>query len=94
MRSPPIIRAAAWLTRENFPAHRALDPNGLQASFDEWLRDAERITKEFERDGGIVERVVIDPDQLVTWCRSRGCDVNSRARAQFAIETLDQSRKH
>jgi hypothetical protein len=73
-------RAVAWFTRRNHLQHRALDPGGLPATFDEWLAHTE---------GGLtratpVLRVVIDPVQFSTWCRAASCEADAAARAAFA----------
>ena len=73
-------RAVAWFTRRNYLQHRALDPGGLPATFDEWLARAE---------GGLVRatptlRVVIDPVQFSAWCRAASREADAAARAAFA----------
>jgi hypothetical protein len=72
--------AIAWFTRRNYPKHRALDPTGLPATFDEWL---EYAGGEVHRTGRAL-RVVIDPTQFSTWCRIASRDTDAAARAAFA----------
>lgn len=81
------IDVCAWFTRENFAAHKALDPKGLHATFDEWLHQAEGKLEELKRHGIVVRPVVIDPNELAAWCRSEGRKVDGAARAAFATVT-------
>jgi hypothetical protein len=84
MNKSVMIAGLAWLTKANFAAHRRLDPTGLQQTFEQWLRSAERIEQETQARGIKVRRVEIDPDALAAWCRDRGVAVNSKARGLFA----------
>lgn len=76
----PRRRAVAWFTRRNYLQHRALDPGGLPATFDEWLAQAEgAVTRATP-----ALRIVIDPVQFSTWCRATSCQADAAARAAFA----------
>jgi len=79
-----MIDVVAWFTRENFDAHRKLDPHGLQPTFDDWLRDAQRGMEQLKRDGLAPETVVIDPADFAEWCGDTGRKVDGRARSAFA----------
>lgn len=75
---PARGHAVPWFTRRNYLQHRALDPGGLPATFDEWLAHAE---------GGQATpglRVVIDPIQFSAWCRAASREADAAARAAFA----------
>jgi hypothetical protein len=74
-----------WFTRENYAAHRALDPDGLQMSFDEWIQTVERGLKQLELQGIVPARVVIDPTDFAAWCRGEGREINGDARMAFAV---------
>lgn len=73
-------RVIVWFTRRNYPRHRALDPSGLPATFDEWLAstgyDVERTSPAL--------RVVIDPTGFAAWCRAASCQPDASARTLFA----------
>lgn len=79
-RLPPLRRSVAWFTRRNYLAHRALDPAGLPATFDEWRsRAVEQGDQEHQRI-----RVVFSPRQFSAWCRAEGRAADASARASFA----------
>jgi len=76
----PLRRSVAWFTRKNYLAHRALDPAGLPATFDEWRSRA--VQQVEQEDQGI--RVVFSPRQFSAWCRAEGRAADASARATFA----------
>lgn len=69
-----------WFTRKNYAMHRALDPSGLPATFDEWLASmAYAVARAIP-----APRVVIDPVRFAAWCRANSRLADSSARAAFA----------
>ena len=80
-----IALSVVWLTPENFAAHRRLDPVGLPATFDEWLRSAESAVAQLALAGQEFERITIDPHELAAWCAAEGMKVDGAARAAFVV---------
>jgi hypothetical protein len=81
--------AIVWFTRKNYTAHRALDPEGLPPTFDEWRAHVGHHT-------GLKRpylRVVFCPGQLAAWCRAEGREIDASARAAFAEISATQSRR-
>jgi hypothetical protein len=84
---PP--RAIVWFTRRNYAAHRALDPEGLPPTFDEWRAGA---GQQSDPQRPYV-RVVFSPKQLAAWCRAEGRQIDASARTAFAQIVGRQSRR-
>ena len=82
--------ASAWFRREDYERFRALAPDGagLPAMFDEWEKEALRQLAQFSKQGIVVEKIVIDPDQFVAWCRTAKIEPNQKARTQYAVFRL------
>ena len=70
-------QSAIFVDRENIPA-----------TYDKWLRRAERTEKEFKRQGTITERVYLDPVEFAGWCATRGRRINAAARMNFATKAV------
>ncbi len=85
------MRAAAivWFTRKNYAAHRALDPEGLPPTFDEWQAHVRQQTGQKRP----YMRVVFSPGQLAAWCRAEGREIDASARTEFAAIVATQSRR-
>ena len=86
--------AVAWFRRAEYPVHRALDPENLQDTFDEWERNARKVRRQLKRGGVHTTPVLLSPEELIAWCRERLCAIGPRARAELAAERLaEQSRQ-
>lgn len=83
-----------WYRREDWDALKRIfvDPDDLHDTFDEWRKAAGNLESNLRRDGHVVERAYIDPETFPDWCRSRGLNIDARARSQFASEFV--SEKH
>lgn len=83
-----IIRAIgiAWYHPEDYDACLRImaDRHTLPGRFDVWLAKAEAIEKERTSLGYVVVRAFIDPKTFPDWCRSRGLNVDSQARMEYA----------
>jgi hypothetical protein len=82
-----IAMAVAWMNKQDWPRWLAIDPE-FQPDYDHWLKRTEAAVKEIEATGAFVEKVIIDPDEFVEWCRINGRKVNSRGRSAYAALTL------
>lgn len=81
--------ATVWFTRKNYVAHRALDPEGLAPTFDEWRAGIDEHTGE-QRPS---VRVVFSPGKFTAWCREEGREIDDSARTAFADIVATQSRR-
>ena len=84
--------AVAWMRKEDWPAWQSIDAD--LPAYDNWLRKIELLVKEIEKRGQIPEKVTVDPDEFVMWCRANGRQVERNARAQFAAELLTRKRRN
>jgi hypothetical protein len=81
-----IIRATgmAWYRREDYPRILKIMADKLPATYDEWLRGAERGERELKSKGHIIVRAMIDPETFPFWCHTRGLKLDSQARTTFS----------
>lgn len=78
-----------WLKPEDYPRFRAIFDD-VDDTYDEWLARMERGLTQLKGKGVHVNRVLIDPDELVEWCRTNGCEVDSHARGTYAAIVGEQ----
>ena len=85
----------AWYTRESWQRlMEVADDRGTgHDTFEEWERQASAGTRQLAAAGTNVCKVFIDIDALVAWCRDRGREVNSAARAEFTALQLQQQQR-
>jgi hypothetical protein len=62
----------------------AVDAANLDDSFEAWKRNAEGFERELRRKGIEIQRVHIDVDSLIAWCRSRNKAIDGEARSEYA----------
>jgi hypothetical protein len=87
-----VRMGVAWYTREPWATVRAvaIDPDNLEASYEDWVAMAERALQELAQTGLRLEKVAIDSQALLAWCQREGRPVDAEARAAFAAELLGQ----
>lgn len=75
-----------WYRAEDYGAIKRImaDRHTLPSSYHIWLMKAETGEKKYRREGYIVIRAYIDPETFPDWCRSRGLDIDSKARTEYA----------
>jgi hypothetical protein len=82
--------AVPWYGPGDWRALRlvAVDPEDLEASYEEWARLSALSCSELAADGFDVERIHVETEALIRWCVERCVPLDGRARAQFAWFTL------
>jgi len=88
--------SVGWYKPEDWDRLRDIseDRDELEDTFEEWESYALKALQEIESTGQILEKVMIDPEQLLRWCNSKGVAVNGSSRAEFAAWLMnnDQSK--
>jgi hypothetical protein len=86
----PEIRAMgfAWYTPAGWYRLREVADDLDGQTYLEFVTKAERIIAEFAAQGIRAEKVVIDVDDLVAWCRREGCKNDQKARAAYGAHLM------
>jgi hypothetical protein len=64
------------------------DREDLEETFAEWESLAEEKLRELRAQGLDAEKVTIDLEKLLAWCKSRGLSVDASTRSQYVAEML------
>lgn len=59
------------------------DSGNLPTSYNGWKALVERQVELIKGEGNIAIRADIDPEAFVSWCQSRGLEVNSQSKREF-----------
>jgi hypothetical protein len=80
----------AWYTREGWERLRELaaDRDALDYTFEDWERGALVAIRDLKSVGRQVNKVPVDIEALVAWCREHGRRLDSAARAEFVTHLL------
>jgi hypothetical protein len=81
-----IIGRLAWYHPEQWARllEVSVDRDSLEKTHDEWLCLAEKAMFDFKRTGISPQKVYIDIEELIAWCKVKKRPVNAAARAEFA----------
>ena len=81
-----------WYRREDWDRLLQIFPDraNLHDTYDEWLTDVRDGEKLVRREGNVVKRIIVDPDELAVWCASRGLEPVASARTEYVCEKMRQ----
>jgi hypothetical protein len=87
-----ILIGLAWYRRDQWARLRAASVNveDLDYTYDEWLRDAEKTFRELETSGKAIQKVHVDVEHLIAWCKKRGLELDGKARTRYVSEKVRQ----
>jgi len=66
------------------------DRNKLDDTFEQWERNALDALRMFERQGQRAEKVHVDVDALVSWCKDRRLPITGASRSRYVSFVLQQ----
>jgi hypothetical protein len=75
-----------WYDRATYPKILEVmaDRDLLPKTYDQWLKQAERVLEKSRRDGQRPIRAHIDPHKFVAWCQDNDWPADSMARLAYA----------
>jgi hypothetical protein len=77
------VIALAWYRPATWAQLKAIPEARIEISYDEFVRNFERLSQQFAARGVKVEKVVVDVDQMVTWCHRNGYAVDTIGRSIY-----------
>lgn len=86
------IVGVAWYRPEQRPRllEIAAGRESLHDTYAEWVAEASARFEEVQRMGIPVQKVEVDLDELVQWCRAQQQEINGEARSTFVAEKTRQ----
>jgi hypothetical protein len=90
------IFGVAWYRREQWSRLVELcsDADALDASYEDWLRNATARFTELTAAGLTLKRVDVDVERLLAWCLVQGRPVDNQARSEYAAKLLEDERRN
>ncbi len=89
----PTPVGVAWYKPDQWQELLAVsvDKDKLEATYDEWVEEAERVINELRRQGLHIVKVDVNIEELVAWCQSQNIPVNGEARSMYAAHKLQRT---
>lgn len=84
-RAGAVVLGLGWYRPEDRDRQLQViaDRDTMHGSYAAWLASAQQGERDLLAHGQPVERVIVDPDELASWCLIRGRAPDSAARAKF-----------
>ena len=94
MNDRDVVTGIAWYRRDQWTRLRELasDADKLEESYEDWLAGAQKTLVQMGVAGVHAQRVDVDLDELLRWCRAEGRAFDSAARAAFVAARLRLAR--
>jgi hypothetical protein len=85
----------AWYSREDWERLREIadDRDKLDDTHEDWERQALKMIQDLEAVGRRVQKVPINIEALIAWCRERKCRIDMAARSEYVSHLLSQGKK-
>ena len=82
----------AWLDRKQWQCLREVveDRKELGATYEQWQLGALDAVRTIEREGKKVEKVHVEAESLVSWCKEKGLRPNCTSRAEYVIQLMQR----
>ena len=90
----PLVVGFAWFDRKQWQRLTEVveDRNELDDTYEQWQQSALDAVRMIERQGQKVEKVHVEVQSLVSWCKENGLPVNAKSRAEYVTQII--KRRH
>jgi hypothetical protein len=87
-----VVTGVACYRRDQWPLLLAVsvDASDLEPTYDEWLKMADRSFHRLQSTGLSLEKIDIDVEELISWCKANGREVDGAARAEFTSSKVQE----
>ncbi|MEL0583855.1 MAG: hypothetical protein AAES65_03080 [Candidatus Thiodiazotropha sp. (ex. Lucinoma kazani)] len=79
-----IIYTLCWFDEEQWKLLSKIDPTGVDESYSEWKKNANKAYSELIENGLKAQKISIKISKLQEWCLERGVESNSKSRSEYA----------
>jgi hypothetical protein len=85
MQGSPV--GICWYRPEDYARLMAMftDRQRLADTYEEWLKEAKKVSGTLTLEGFNIVKVYIDPETFPAWCKKNGLEMDAKARAQYAL---------
>ena len=85
-----LVVGLAWFDRKQWKrlTEAVADRNELDATYEQWEKSALDAVRTIESQGQKVEKVHVEVESLVSWCKEKGLPVDSKSRAGYVAQIM------
>jgi hypothetical protein len=83
-----LVVGLAWFDRKQWRrlSEAVEDRNALDATYEQWQQSALEAVRMIESQGQKFEKVHVEVESLVSWCKDKGLPVNRESSAEYATQ--------
>jgi hypothetical protein len=87
-----LIVGLAWFDRKQWKllTEAVEDRKELDDTYEQWQQGAVDAVRRIESQGQKVERVHVEVESLVYWCKEKGLPVNGKSRAEYVTQLMQR----
>lgn len=87
-----LIVGLAWFDRKQWKllTEAVEDRKELDDTYEQWQQGAADAVRRIESQGQKVERVHVEVESLVYWCKEKGLPVNGKSRAEYVAQLMQR----
>ena len=87
-----VVVGVAWFDRKQWKRliEAVEDRHELDDTYEQWQRSALDAERMIESQGQKVERVHVEVESLVSWCKEKGLPVNGKSRAEYVAQLIQR----
>lgn len=87
-----VIVGLAWFDRKQWQrlTEAVEDRDELEDTYEHWERGAFEAAQMIERRGQEVEKVHVEVESLVLWCKEHGLAMNGKSRAEYVARLIQR----
>jgi hypothetical protein len=87
-----VVVGLAWFDRKQWRrlTETVADRNELEDTYEQWQQSALDAARMIEHQGQKVEKVHIEVESLVSWCKEKGLPVNGQSRAEYVTQLMQR----
>lgn len=80
----------AWFRPDQWTRLREIsaDRDELEATFAAWESRAAEMLRSLQAQGMNIEKVIVDVEEILAWCKDRGLPFDASARSGYVAELL------
>src|SRR3970282_1470560 len=85
-----LVVGLAWFDRKQWQRLTEVveDRNELDDTFEQWKQSALEAVQTIEREGQKVEKVHVEVESLVSWCKEKGLSVKGKSQAAYVTQIM------
>jgi hypothetical protein len=85
-----VMVGLAWFDRRQWKRLTEVveDRKELDDTYEKWQQSALDAVQTIEREGQKVEKVHIEIESLLSWCKENGLPVNGKSRAEYVTQIM------